>query len=47
MEHKKRIPPPVVIHDKGDSFKSDIIIPSITILAGGKTLLENTMLRLV
>jgi hypothetical protein len=47
IEHKKRVPPPRVIHDKGDGFKNDIIIPSITLIAGGKTLLEGATLRLV
>jgi hypothetical protein len=46
MEHKRRVPPPRVVHDQGDAFKSDIIIPGITLLAGGKTLLEGATLKL-
>lgn len=40
VAHKRRIPPPTVIHDKGDGFKQDIQINAITLIAGGKTLLE-------
>ena len=47
MALKKRIPPPIVVHDKSDGFKNDIIIPAITLIAGGKTLLENATLKLV
>lgn len=44
---KKKIPPPEVRHDKSDGFKSDIIITDITLLAGGKPLLEKATLKLV
>lgn len=47
VAHKKKVPPPIVVHDKGDGFKQDIIIPGITLIAGGKTLLEGGQLRLV
>lgn len=47
MEYKRKVPPPEVIHDKGDGFKSDIIINNITLIAGGKTLLDNATLKLV
>lgn len=47
MEHKRRVQPPRVIHEKGDAFKNDIIINGITLIAGGKTLLEGATLRLV
>jgi hypothetical protein len=40
MQHKKRIPPPTVIHDKPDPFKNDILINNLTLIIGGKTLLE-------
>ena len=47
MSQKRRIPPPVVIHDKPDGFKNDILINNVTLIAGGKTLLETAQLRLV
>lgn len=47
IAHKRRVPPPIVIHDKGDGFKSDIIINNVTLIAGGKTLLDGAQLRLV
>ena len=47
MEHKRRIPPPTVIHDKPDPFKNDIIISSLALIVGGKTLLDNATLKLV
>lgn len=47
MMHKKRVPLPTVVHDKPDPFKKDIIIPNLTIIAGGKTLLEGATLKLV
>ena len=48
MEYKARIPPPVVKHEKGFGYnKSDIYVPNVTIIVGGKTLLEQAMLKLV
>lgn len=47
LQHKKRVPAPTVIHDKPDPFKNDIIIPGLTLVAGGKTLLEGATLKLV
>lgn len=47
MMHKKRVPIPTVIHDKPDPFKTDIIIPGLTLVAGGKTLLEGAALKIV
>jgi hypothetical protein len=47
IQHKKRIPPPTVIHDKPDPFKADILINNLTLIIGGKTLLENAQLKLV
>ena len=34
-------------HDKGEGFKKDIFVTGVTIIVGGKTLLENSMLKLV
>lgn len=47
MLHKRRVPIPTVIHDKPDPFKADIIIPGLTLVAGGKTLLEGAALKIV
>lgn len=47
MEHKHKVPPPEVRHDKGNNFKQDIMIPNITLIVGGKALLEGATLRLV
>jgi hypothetical protein len=41
------IPPPTVIHDKPDPFKNDILIHSLTLIIGGKTLLDEAQLKLV
>jgi ABC-type multidrug transport system ATPase subunit len=46
-EELRELGKPIVIHDKDDYYKNDIILPNITIIAGGKTLLEDSMLRLV
>jgi len=47
MSHKKRIPKPEVRHDKGEGFKKDIYVQGITIIVGGKTLLDNAMIKFV
>ena len=47
LEHKHKVPPPEVKHDKGNNFKQDIMIPMLTLIVGGKALLENATLRLV
>jgi ABC-type transport system involved in cytochrome bd biosynthesis fused ATPase/permease subunit len=47
MEHKHKVPPPEVRHDKGNNFKQDIMIPNVTLIVGGKALLESATLRLV
>eukprot|EP00347_Sterkiella_histriomuscorum_P009134 403342390 len=47
MMHKKRVPVPTVVHDKQDPFKTDIIIPGLMLVAGGKTLLEGATLKIV
>lgn len=46
MEHKKKVPPPEVRHDKSQSTKADIMIPNVTLIVGGKALLENATLKL-
>ena len=45
--HKQRIPKPEVRHDKGEGFKKDIFVTGVTIIVGGKTLLENSQLKFV
>lgn len=47
IQHKKRIPPPVVMHDKPDPFKNDILINNLSLIIGGKTLLDGASLKLV
>lgn len=47
MLEKRKIPPPEVRHDKGDNFKSDIMVPNVTLIVGGKSLLENATIKLV
>ena len=47
MSHKSRIPKPEVRHDKGEGFKKDIFVTGVTIIVGGKTLLENSQLKFV
>ncbi len=46
MEHKNKVPPPEVRHDKSSSSKADIMIPNVTLIVGGKALLENATLKL-
>ena len=46
MATKKKVPPPRVIHDLSDSTKADIYLPNITLMAGGKALLEKATVRL-
>ena len=36
-----------VKHDKGDNFKADISIPSVTLVVAGKELLDCALLKLV
>lgn len=47
MQHKKAIPPPEVRHDKGDNFRTDIMVTGVTLIIGGKALLENATIKLV
>ena len=47
MEHKRSVPPPEVIHDKEDPLKNDILIHAVTLIIGGKTLLDQAKFKLV
>lgn len=46
MATKSKCPPPEVIHDKSMNSKADIYCPNITLVAGGKALLDKAVLRL-
>jgi len=46
MNTKKKVPPPRVMHDKSDNSKADIYLPSVTLIAGGKALLDKGVVRL-
>lgn len=45
--HKQRIPKPEVRHEMGEGFKKDINVSGVTIIVGGKTLLDNATMRFV
>ena len=45
--HKDRIPKPEVVHDKGEGFKKDIMVTGVTIIVGGKTLLDGAAMKFV
>jgi len=47
MLTKRKIPSPEVRHDKGDNFRSDIMVTGVTLIVGGKSLLENATIKLV
>jgi len=47
MSFKNKIPLPEVRHDKGNNFKLDIQVTGVTLIVGGKTLLDNAHLRLI
>lgn len=47
MDHKKRVPPPEVKHEKGYAFNADINIIGVTLIVGGKPLLDGATLKLV
>ena len=47
MQHKKKIPPPEVKHDKTYAFSQDINIIGVTMIVGGKPLLDGATLKLV
>lgn len=44
---KSKVPEPEVKHDLSDSFKTDLLIQGVTVIAGGKPLLEQATLKLV
>lgn len=46
MATKEKVPPPRVIHDKSDNSKADIFLPKVTLVVGGKALLDGATLRL-
>jgi ATP-binding cassette, subfamily F, member 3 len=46
MATKEKVPPPRVIHDKSDNSKADIYLPKVTLVAGGKALLDGATLKL-
>jgi len=46
MASKEKCPPPEVVHDKSHHSKADIYSPSVTLVAGGKALLDKAVLRL-
>jgi len=47
MSHKKKVPPPEVRHERGAGFNQDINIFGVTLIVGGKALLEGATLKLV
>lgn len=47
MSFKNKIPQPEVRHEKGFNFKLDIQVSQVTLVVGGKTLLDNAVLKLV
>jgi len=46
IQTKEKVPPPRVIHDKSMNSKADLYLPKITLVAGGKALLQDATLRL-
>lgn len=46
MATKKKVPPPRVQHDKSENSKTDIHLPAVTLIAGGKALLDKAVVRL-
>ena len=46
MATKQKVPAPEVIHDKSSHSKADIYCDGITLIAGGKALLDKALLRL-
>lgn len=46
IKTKEKVPPPRVIHDKSENTKADLYLPKITLVAGGKALLQEATLRL-
>jgi len=46
MSTKAKVPPPEVVHDKSNHSKADLYSPKVTLIAGGKALLSEAVLRL-
>jgi ATP-binding cassette subfamily F protein 3 len=46
MASKEKVPAPEVIHDKFGHSKADLYSPNVTLIAGGKALLDKAVLRL-
>ena len=46
MATKKKVPPPQVMHDKSENSRADLHLPGITLIAGGKALLDKATLKL-
>jgi len=46
MKHERAAIPTIVSHSKDASHRIDIIVPSVSIIVGGKTLLDNACLKL-
>lgn len=47
MATKEKVPPPRVMHDKSNLCRNDIYLPNVSVIAGGKHLLEKAILKLV
>ena len=47
MATKEKVPPPRVMHDKSELSRADIYLPNVSVIAGGKHLLEKAVLKLV
>ena len=47
MDHKFNVPQPEVRHDGHDTFRADISIPDVTLIVGGKVLLDQALVKLV
>lgn len=45
MATKQAVPPPRVLHDKSDQTRADIYLPNVTVMAGGKALLDKATVR--
>ena len=45
MNTKEAVPAPKVIHDRSDQSRADIYLPSVTLIAGGKALLDKAVCR--
>lgn len=45
MSTKEAVPPPRVLHDKSEQSKADLHLPNVTLVAGGKALLDKATVR--